>query len=185
MKVRKFFESFYTYDLPIHKLHDSIVHDHRNINGFTTYMDNSGTMYWDLTGVDDARYSLLATPYWDNELQLPINILSGDDDIYDTVFKLKTLKNDDDIERFKVYYYNIIDDLTSKLNNRLELRRNIETILSHGRVVRVSGGIGGKYIGWIQSMSDINIDRISDRDVNKLLEITRKSELIVANKFNL
>ena len=62
-------------------------------------MDNSGTMYWDLTGVDDARYSLLATPYWDNELQLPINILSGGDDIYDTVFKLKTLKNDDDIER--------------------------------------------------------------------------------------
>jgi len=171
MKVRKFFESLHE-DL-VDKLHVSIIKDHKNINGFVISYDLSGTIEW-----YNSEYLVYATPYWDGTMELTINIMNDNDDISFYKIDLRELKNDNDILEFKKFYYKKIGEITSGLNNRSELRGNLEIILDNGDRIKFNGY-------YIEGISDIKIDKISDDDVNKLLEITRKHPLVVGNKYNL
>lgn len=171
MKIRKFFESLHE-DL-VDKLHVSIIKDHKNINGFVVSYDLSGTIEW-----YNSEYLVYATPYWNGTMELPINIMNNDYDIFDYKIDLSELKDDSDIIEFKKFYYKKIGEITSGLNNRSELRRNMKMILYNGGKIKFNGNN-------IEIFSDIKIDNMPDVDVSKLLEITSKHHLVVGNKYNL
>jgi hypothetical protein len=173
MKYIKKFEN--AHDDLIDKLQNNIINDKKIINGFSADYEMSGAIEW--TGYD---YVIYATPYWEGEKILPINIMNTDGDEIDYKnIKLPELKNEDDIKDFLIFYYKKIEYITTLLNKRTELK-NILSILI-------------KYVGDIfldnykLHIKDINPDQIPNSDIRDLLELFNKEypHIIQSNKFNL
>ena len=182
MKINKYFEN--VHENLVDKLEKIIINDNKNINGFQFYLDTMiGTFEW-----SNKDYTFLATPYWDNNKKLPINIMdnTGEDiDFYE--IDLITLENDDDIMDVIELYYNEINKITSSLNKRTILKNNLEMILKSIDFIEINNTIDGKFIKDITFFDDIEINKISDNDINKLLNIIndKYSYIITSNKYNL
>jgi hypothetical protein len=114
MKKLKLFENFNT-DYLIQQFNSDILQGDNKIiiNGFIMSYDNmSGTIEW---FNDD--YSIYATPYWNEDDEVPINVTNIHDDekVLNMSVPLKKLEKIEDIIIAKQEYYNIIRDITKKL----------------------------------------------------------------------
>ena len=174
MKIYKFNEN--NHDDLIEVLQEIIKKDNKTINGFEfDYDSHAGLFVW-----SNSHYVFYATPYYDDDV-LPINVCDEDGEDIEELFKsfeLPELKNNDDVIDCVKFYYKKIDYVTSGLNKRIELKTNIELINS----VK-----GADIIKKIYSVDVENVYRLSDINVNKLLqELNFKySDIIQSSKYNL
>ena len=173
MKYIKKFEN--AHDDLIDKLQNNIINDNKIINGFSADYEMSGAIEW--TGYD---YVIYATPYWEGEKILPINIMNTDGDEIDYKnIKLSKLKNEDDIKEFLIFYYKNIEEITSLLNKRTELKNVIKILLN---------SVGNIFLkSYKLNIGDIDPDQIPNSDISNLLELfnTEYPHIIQSNKFNL
>jgi hypothetical protein len=173
MKYIKKFENINP-DL-IKKLRKNIINDNKVINGFNVYYDSmSGTVEW-----SNDNYIIYATPYWEDRDMLYIDMMNADgDEIDHEKIKLSTLKNEDDIKDFLVFYYKKIEKITSLLNERSELKKILKLLEP------VSDTFLDRYNFYIK---DIDPDQIPNSDIRDLLELFNKEypHIIQSNKFNL
>lgn len=183
MKSYKLFiESTNTHDELVEILHNIIEKDNKTINGFEFGIDQqSGAFEW--TSED---YYMCATPYWDGDMYLPINIMNKDgDDIYQNQFKLPELKNTTNANSVIKKYYIRIDELTKDLNKKSEVKKDLEIILKNIDTIYLDGYF---YIH-SDDYTDVfeKIDKLSDGDIIKISNIINKkySDILLANKYNL
>jgi hypothetical protein len=109
----KLFEEFkfdYLYKLFI----NSIIEDKIIINGYVCSYDNmAGIIEW---GNDTNEFTVYATPYYNEYDELPITVCDNDDeDVFNTVIKLKELKNMEDVEIVKKFYYDTMKHYLTRL----------------------------------------------------------------------
>lgn len=174
MKINKFYENLQ--DDLIDKLQKIIIKDNKTINGFEFgYDGQTGTFEW-----TNNYYYILATPYWDGDTNLPIEVNVDGEQLSFKSKKLPTLISESQIVDVIEYYYNQIYSVTLPLSKRTELRNNIKTILNSVNIIEV-----GKLI--IDSIDDEYIDNISNKKVNELLDLLSKkyAHILHANKYNL
>lgn len=180
MKIYRLYENIH--ENLVNKLRDIIISDKKNINGFDFYFDNMvGSFEW-----DGSYYEFYATPYWKNNNKLPVNIYNKDGfDIFNLYqeFNLPILNTDNDIKNCIKFYYKKIEQITLLLNNRVELKNNLELIKQN-----VGNNELKKYFN-VEDISTLlnDIDNISDKEVNNLLDIINKnySHIILSSKYNL
>ena len=178
-----FIESTYNSSELIQILENSIIKNNKVINGFKFERDSrSGTFEW-----SDKYYYILATPYWDGSKELPVNICNFEgDDIDFQQFDLPELKNINDVNKTIEFYYKKIDKITSDLNKRTDLKNKLKLILTYSEII-INTSVKGEFIRNIYSIEQIDIDKIPQTDVIKLLNIIDKkySHFTTANKFNI
>lgn len=161
----------------VSKINSIISKDDKNINGFDVVYDRmSGTIEW--TNDD---YIVYATPYWESRKIIPINIMNQDgDDIDQYIINAPSLTSENNIPNFIDFYYEQIDNITTLLNKRTELKNAIRLI---------SKSIGKDFLDSYYNIriKDIDQDQIPDSDVNNLLTLLNDKypHIIQSNKFNL
>jgi len=171
MKLKRFNESVHEDYVEI--LQDKIKNDKKIINRFEFYFDNmSNTFEWDSDNI-----TIFATPYWEENLNLPIDILIDDTD-RNIVFELKELTSQKDVDNTINYYYEIIDSLTLKLNKISELNSVIPIILNKLSIIKFDNII-------IKS-----IDDIKKYDIDELVKLynylyKQYPEIFLAKNFNI
>lgn len=174
MRIYKLYES--VHDDLVNALENIIIEDNKTINNFTVDYDSmSGVFEW----IYD-EYIIYATPYWEGNKSLPINVTSDEgDEITSENFELPTLKDDDDIRDCLDFYYEHIDKVTSLLNRRIELKSSIKKILVVEDIIKA-----GRFI---INDDDNFVNTISDSNVKELLKVLDKkySYILQASKYNL
>jgi len=99
----KTFENF-NEDL-VDKLLNDIEDKNKIINGYSCEYESQGAIAW-----YNGKYSIYATPYWEGENQLPIEVSDYEGNQIDfTIVKLEELNNVNDIEPFIKKYFDIIE----------------------------------------------------------------------------
>ena len=136
MKSYKLFiESTNTHDKLVEILQDIIEKDNKTINGFEFDVEDSGAFEW-----SSKDYYMYATPYWDENMYLPINLMNKDgDEIYQYQFKLPELKNTTNVNSVIKNYYIRIDELTKCLNKKADLKKDLKILLKSIETIRVEG----------------------------------------------
>ncbi len=162
-------------------LQDIIEKDNKTINGFEFGIEMSGAFEW-----SSKDYYMYATPYWDGNMYLPINIMNKDgDEIYQNQFKLPELKDTTNVNSVIKKYYMRIDEVTKNLNKKAELKKDLKIILKSIETIRIDGYF---YIHR-DDHTDVfeKIDKLSDNDIIKIKNIinNKYSDILSANKFNL
>lgn len=109
----KLFEEFkfdYLYKLFI----NSIIEDNVIINGYVCSYDNMvGIIEW---GNDTNEFTVYTTPYYNEYDELAITVCdNNDEDVFNTVIKLKELKNMEDVEIVKKFYYDTMKHYLTRL----------------------------------------------------------------------
>lgn len=84
----------------------------KNFNGWSLTMDNmSGTFYW---SSPKSKNVIMATPFWDGNDGLPIDVIN--DDTGDEIFSLKLpLKATGDMSKDEMSYLKIIKSVFQKI----------------------------------------------------------------------
>ena len=101
MRLRKFNEN--VHDDYVEILHDLIKNDNKVINGFEFNYDRlQGVFEWFST-----KFVIYATPYWEDENNIPINIhdVDSSEEIEQDSIILPVLKSQSDVNDVKNYYY--------------------------------------------------------------------------------
>jgi len=182
MKSYKLFiESTNTHDELVEILQDIIEKDNKTINGFEFSIEMSGAFEW-----SSKDYYMYATPYWDGEMYLPINIMNKDgDEIHQNQFKLPELKNTTNVNSVIKKYYIRIDVITKDLNKKAELKKDLKIILNNINTIYIDDYF---YIH-SDDHTDVfeKIDKLSDKDIIKIKNIILKkySDILSSNKFNI
>jgi hypothetical protein len=177
-------------------LHDKIIHDKKNINGFIPYVDNmTGAIEWSKDNLDCILYS---TPYWDGEYNLPIDVnFNGEELTADyKQFNLKPLSNEKDIEIVLDFYYGKITETIIFINDRMEFIRIIPEILKFTKI-EIDNVVGfpknSKIISFdgneilFNNMKSIYLRNMSSEDVSELLNMIKFKypEINTIEEFNL
>ena len=177
-------------------LHDKIIHDKKNINGFIPYVDNmTGAIEWSKDNLDCILY---ATPYWDGEYNLPIDVnFNGEELTADyKEFNLKPLSNEKDIEIVLDFYYGKITETIIFINDRMEFIRIIPEILKFTKI-EIDNVVGfpknSKIISFdgneilFNNMKSIYLRNMSSEDVSELLNMIKFKypEINTIEEFNL
>jgi hypothetical protein len=182
MKSYKLFiESTNTHNELVDILQDIIEKDNKTINGFEFGVEQSGAFEW-----NSKDYYMYATPYWDGNMYLAINIMNKDgDDIYQNQIKLPELKNTTNVSSVIKNYYIRIDEVTKDLNKKAELKKYLKIILKSIETIRIEG----YFYVHSDDYTDVfeKIDKLSDSDIINISNIINKkySDILSANKFNL
>ena len=181
-------ESTDSHDKFVEILQDTIKTDNKTINRFEFDIDQTnGVFEW------NSEYYIYATPYWDSDNKLPINISSKNgDEIGYVQFELPELKNMDDVNSTIKFYYNKIDEITSYLNKRSELIKYLKLILKYSEI-KIDTSINGVYVRNIYSdrqvdaIDQIDMYKLTSEEIDRLLNIINKkySHIISANKYNM
>lgn len=157
--------------------------DNKIINGFEYYEDDmTGTVEW-----SNDYYVIYATPYWDDNMYLPIDIANKSNNFeLNEIIDLKLLRNEKELDNFIKFYYNKIYEITSELNLKTELIKDIELILKT-TTIAINLVINNTYIKEIESIDDINVDILGDNEVKELHNILKEKYgyILMSNKFNL
>lgn len=177
-------------------LHDKIIHDKKNINGFIPYVDNmTGAIEWSKDNLDCILY---ATPYWNGEYNLPIDVnFNGEELTADyKEFNLKPLSNEKDIEIVLDFYYGKITETIIFINDRMEFIRIIPEILKFTKI-EIDNVVGfpknSKIISFdgneilFNNMKSIYLRNMSSEDVSELLNMIKFKypEINTIEEFNL
>lgn len=180
MKLKKFNESVHEDFVEI--LHETLKKDNKNINGFEFYYDGkSGTIEF-----SSEQFTIFATPYWEDYLNFPINIINVDGtDILDTKYELRELKTQSDVDNVLIYYYDILNRLTLQLNRISKLIDIIPMILETQRYIEINSEIGD-----IITYHLYSYDEMSEATLPEQLKIyniiyEKYPEYFTAKKFNL
>lgn len=180
----------------VDELHTKIISDYRNINDFFPHYDNmTGTIDWSKDNLDCILY---ATPYWDGEYNLPIDVnFNGEELTADyKEFNLKPLSNEKDIEIVLDFYYGKITETIFFINDRMEFIRIIPEILKYTKI-EIDNVVGfpknSKIISFdgneilFNNMKSIYLRNMSSEDVSELLNMIKFKypEINTIEEFNL
>lgn len=115
----KTFEQFtYSNEDLINKLFKEISNEKKIINGYSCSYEMSGAIEWQ--NASDNNYIIYATPYWNDDDNLPISIHENDsqDIVFTSNIKLKKLESLDNVAKVKKFYYNTMETI---INNMPEM----------------------------------------------------------------
>jgi len=170
-------------------LQDIIKKDNKSINGFKFNFDPmSETFEW-----YNKEYVILATPYWDNNKALPIDITTKNgDNINDRSIDMPELKNIRNVNSVIKFYYKKIDEITSYLNKRSELIKYLKLILKYSEI-KIDTSINGVYIrniystGQVDAINQTDMNKLTSKEIDIILDIINKkySYIISADKYNM
>jgi hypothetical protein len=156
-------------------------------------------------------YLIYATPYWEDELILPVNIMIDGYDIEEHSYKLSKMNSINDVEKTLKYYYTIISDTTEKLNKRRTFIELLPHILNLDFDINVNIDGIDFYINSIvdydatnnelivamvkdiesdtfyMNEKTLNINNIKTDDIIKMLDIiyTKYPHIIRSRKYNI
>jgi hypothetical protein len=174
-------ESANSHDDFVKILQDIIIKDDKTINGFEFNEDSrSGAFEW-----YNGDYIIYSTPYWDGNMDLPIDITNKNgDEIDEQFFDLIELKNVNDVNSIIKFYYEKIDEITYQLSKRTELKKDLELILKSVNSINIEGYFT---IGRHNKVWSKILDPLLDDDIIDILNIINKkySDIILANKYNI
>lgn len=197
MKYLKYFESD-DHSKFVEILYDEIINK-KTINNFIVNKDiQTGTIEW---YYDD--YLIYATPYWEDKLILPVNIMIDGNDIEEHSYKLSKMNSINEVEKTFKYYCTIISDATEKLNKRTTFKELLPHILNIDFDINVIIKDIDYYINYIVdydldnnelivatpyvNKKTLDINEIKTDDIIKMLDIiyTKYPHIIKSRKYNI
>lgn len=172
----KLFEEYeYTDHELVDKLIKKIISDNKKINDFECSMDMSGSIEW-----YNKNYNFYATPYWEYENFLPVEIFIDYEESETYEFRLKPLTNLKVFNEMLNKYYGIVYNITEKLNKRRSISKILNKIYDD-----LSNDIQDKL-----SIIDDSKEPFANVSTDELIEIYNEikekyPEIISANYYNL
>lgn len=158
----------------INFLWEKIIKDKKEINGFNVNADfGSGAIEWH--GED---YGIFATPYWEYCDDLPIETFDQDGETFEELtIELEPIENLNDVDDFLIKYYDIIYNVTKKLNKRSEI---VEVLTKIYDDLPLS----------IKNQIEYKSEQFTNVKTDNLIQIysiieEKYPELITAHKYNL
>ena len=119
----KTFEQFtYSNEDLINKLFHNISKDKKIINGYSCSYEMSGAIEW---STYDTQYTIYATPYWEDDNNLPIEIYDRETEDYVVTLnvKLKKLESLEDVKSVKQFYYDTMEYVINNIPKLIAVQK--------------------------------------------------------------
>jgi hypothetical protein len=143
----------------------------------------SGTLSW-----ESEKYSIYATPFWEDNENIPISIVDSDGNEFDCYsIKQEYVTSEDDIDDYLETYYEKISKITSKVNKRVELEELLPLIMKAKGEIEFNCIVNGRFLKSINNLNQIDLYAIMIEDSVRILDILKRRYADVVNsvKYNL